>query len=99
MNGLRNQVDLQQVIDKINKGKFKDQMCKGIEKCDWDKEEKIKHILAARYLDSIDKGPVAQELSCVIADNLCNKDKDKKQFRINIPNYIKEAIIWICQEQ
>ncbi|MCM3358027.1 AAA family ATPase [Psychrobacillus sp. MER TA 171] len=54
--------------------------------------EKIKaKIIAGRYLNSIKKGEVAQELAYIVATS--NKDK------ISPPDYIKEAITWISQKQ
>lgn len=97
MDGLKNSEDIQNILSKINNGKFKEQVCEEIENCEWDNDDKIKHILAARFLASINKGPVAQELSHMVSDNFQQKNED--QFELNIPNYIKEAIIWICQEQ
>lgn len=51
--------------------------------------EKGKHIIASRYLSSIKKGEIAQELSEVIYDSGDN---------FTVPTYIKEALEWICQE-
>lgn len=56
--------------------------------------EKAKHIIAARYLTSITKGEIAQELSMVIYNN-ANKKSEK--FNFNVPKYIKEALEWICK--
>ena len=56
-------------------------------------DDKKKHIIADRYLMSISKGELAQELAHEISimepsDNV-----------IVCPIYIKEAIKWICQPQ
>ena len=54
----------------------------------WDDAKKRKHIVAARYLNSIGKGVNAIELSQKV---------EKEDSNISIPNYIKEAVEWICQ--
>jgi predicted ATP-dependent endonuclease of OLD family len=51
-------------------------------------DEKRKHILAARYLNSIEKGINALELCQKLKDTTCE---------ITVPKYIKKAIEWICQ--
>lgn len=58
------------------------------ENTQWDDDKKRKHIVAARYLNSIGKGANAIELS----QKIVNDDYD-----ISVPNYIKEAVEWICQ--
>ena len=50
-------------------------------------------IIADRYLSSIKKGEGAQELAYIVSNP---SDSTKK---ILPPDYIKEAIIWICQKQ
>lgn len=53
-------------------------------------EEKKKHIIAARYLNSInEKGLNALEI--------CHKLQQPNSATIEIPSYIKEAIEWICE--
>jgi len=51
------------------------------------------HLIASRYLNSIQKGENAYELAHVLTENLLNDNAAK--FRV--PEYIKEAISWICQ--
>lgn len=51
------------------------------------------HLIASRYLNSIQKGENAYELAKALEDNL-QKD-NKEEFRV--PEYIKEAIEWICK--
>lgn len=55
-------------------------------------ENKKKHLFAARYLNSLSKGENAFELANVLAENLPD---NKAQF--NVPKYIEDAIIWICE--
>lgn len=88
------EVELEKIIGLIRKGGFKDSLNKHLE---WLKSKPVmnaKHIIAARYLNSIKKGEVAQELSFVISNNM--EEKDKK-IDFQVPTYISEAIKWICQ--
>ncbi|TRZ83651.1 DUF2813 domain-containing protein [bacterium] len=58
------------------------------ENVQWDDDKKREHIIAARYLNSIGKGANAIELSLKIEKDDCE---------ISVPNYIKEAVEWICK--
>lgn len=62
-----------------------------IEKNSWKDEDKKKAIIASRYLNSVEKGENALELSYVLKNNLSGK---KEKF--TVPQYIQEAIEWIC---
>nr|WP_233281058.1 AAA family ATPase [Paenibacillus algicola] len=64
--------------------------------CSWEKDQKVKGLIASRYLNSVGKGENALELAYVLADNLDKKGTaDYQEF--TVPNYIKEAISWIIQ--
>lgn len=65
-----------------------------IEKTSWGDEDKKKAIIASRYLNSVEKGENAFELSYVLKDNLSGK-REREEF--TVPQYIQEAIEWICQ--
>lgn len=67
----------------------------------WTEQEQKKVILAHRYLSSVGKGANALELATSLEENLLlpdipvnPEDKTKKVF--NVPNYIQQAIQWIC---
>lgn len=86
------EVELEKIIGLIRKGSFKNSLNKNLE---WLKSKPVmnaKHIIAARYLNSVKKGEVAQELSFAISNNIRQKD-DKSDFKV--PTYISEAIKWI----
>lgn len=51
------------------------------------------HLIASRYLNSIQKGENAYDLAKVLEENWQKKNTAK--FRV--PKYIKEAISWICK--
>jgi putative ATP-dependent endonuclease of the OLD family len=56
---------------------------------EWNDDEKRKHVIAARYLNSIEKGLNSLEITQKLAKNEIN---------IEVPEYIGEAIKWICQD-
>ena len=59
-------------------------------------DDKKKAIIASRYLNSVGKGENALELSYALSENLAKKGTtDYKEFIV--PDYIKQAINWICQ--
>jgi putative ATP-dependent endonuclease of OLD family len=51
------------------------------------------HLVASRYLNSIQKGENAYELAKALEENLQKKNAAK----FKVPVYIKEAIKWICR--
>ncbi|MCQ4922239.1 AAA family ATPase [Tissierella carlieri] len=94
--------EIKTMVKKIRKGKFKDSINSFLEKTQLEPSKIAKHIIAARYLNSIKKGEVAQELSYAISVNIQNKNSvDSKvkstAFNFVTPMYISEAIKWICQ--
>lgn len=65
------------------------------EKLDWEDNDKKIALIAARYLNSIGKGVNALELAYVLQENL-NKQGSKEYMEFVVPDYIKEAIDWVC---
>ncbi|NML59240.1 ATP-dependent nuclease [Chryseobacterium cheonjiense] len=68
----------------------------------WTQQERKEVILAFRYLSSVGKGENALELATLLEENLLlpemavnPEDKTRKIF--NVPDYIQQAIHWICQ--
>lgn len=69
----------------------------------WTEDDLKKCIIAYRYLASVGKGENAIELATNLEDNLLlSPDEPNEQGNIrvvfNVPNYINEAITWICQQ-
>ncbi len=65
-------------------------------KPDWTVDNKIKALIASRYLNSVGKGENALELARILEENLEKKGTDDfKDFVV--PTYIKEAIEFLCQ--
>lgn len=61
----------------------------------WSQDEKIKALIASRYLNSIGKGENALELCNILEKHLLSPDRETKPF--NVPQYIKTAIEWLTQ--
>lgn len=62
----------------------------------WSDEEKKIALIAARYLNSVGKGVNALELAYVLQENL-NKKGTEEYVEFVVPDYIKEAIDWVCK--
>lgn len=81
---------IKEIVERIRKNAFKDELLKlltlGLLKDDLSVK---KGIIASRYLLSISKGEAAQEIAYVIST--------ADQGLIEPPDYISEAIKWICQ--
>jgi predicted ATP-dependent endonuclease of OLD family len=56
-------------------------------------QEKIKAVIASRYLNSVGKGENALEIATLLEANLL---KDPRT-NFEVPDYIKQAITWVCQ--
>lgn len=68
-----------------------------LDETDWGDEEKRSHLIAARYLSSVEKGGNALELCMALEDNyeLEAEDENKKAF--HVPTYIHEALEWLLR--
>lgn len=81
---------IKEIVERIRKNAFKDELLNlltlGLLK---DELSVKKGIIASRYLLSISKGEAAQEIAYVIST--------ADQGLIEPPDYISEAIKWICQ--
>jgi len=60
----------------------------------WTDDDIKKAIIASRYLNSVGKGENALELAYALEENLNNKTNP---LGFVVPQYIKDAIEWICQ--
>ncbi|MFA0847483.1 MAG: ATP-dependent endonuclease [Methanobacterium formicicum] len=98
MTSFENGEDIVSILGIMRTGQFKENISNDIAECGFDEIEKIKHIIAARYLKSVQKGAVAQELAYVVSET-CQNVPSEENFDFNIPKYIMGAIEWICQEQ
>lgn len=64
----------------------------------WNDAKKKKAIIASRYINSVGKGENALELSSILRDNLAQKDEEGYQEFV-VPQYIRDAIEWICEDK
>ena len=80
------------------KSKFKTELMQYMKSgnLQFDDDELKRQIIASRYLKSIKKGEVAQELASVISEQV-NEKNSTGISKIKVPKYIEEAIVWICQ--
>ena len=81
----------------LRKSKENERIKTSIKNSTWSKEDKMKAVLASRYLNSVGKGENALELSVKLKENadLPDGDADKKDFIV--PQYIKDALTWLLQ--
>ena len=63
----------------------------------WSEEDKMKAVIASRYLNSVGKGENALELSVVLKDNFELEDDDSQKKTFVVPQYIQEALTWLLQ--
>lgn len=101
--GLANKEELESIqgkdypacLEELRSSKANDRIRETLESSSWDNDDKKKGLLAARYLNSVEKGANALELSNVLKENLTKKEEERKVFVV--PEYIKEAIEWLLQ--
>lgn len=71
----------------------------------WTEEDKKKALIAARYLNSVGKGINALELAYALENTLIEKTSTREEKKEStdskafvVPDYIKDAIEWMCLE-
>jgi len=81
-------------VDSLRKSIENERIFNGIiANTSWGDDDKKKAIIAARYLNSVEKGENSLELSLSLEQNQANE----KPEQFVIPTYIKNAVEWICQ--
>lgn len=85
------------MIDEMRSSEENNRIVASVNLSSWSDEEKMKAIVASRYLNSVGKGENALELSVALKDNfeLADDDPEKKVF--NVPKYIQDALIWLLK--
>jgi len=83
---------IKNLFETLHKSKKSKRIINSLNEYSANDEVKMKHLFAARYLNSLSKGENAFELANALTDNL---PENKAGF--NVPKYIKEAIKWICE--
>jgi len=88
------QSSVDDLLSKLRKSAENDRIKNSInENTSWTDKDKKEAIIAAYYLNSVDKGENALELAYILEKNL---NQEPCEMFI-VPNYIKQAIEWICQ--
>ena len=90
-------LNLEQCMDRLRTCVENNNMIESIAACGWDKEDKKSALIAARYLNSITKGENALELSYLLEENHKKKDGDESKCNFTVPEYIKNALVWIIE--
>lgn len=104
---IANNTELRKLINAYNDGKTLDELLaifssrgaennrikKAISESSLDVEEKKKHLIASRYLNSLSKGENAYELAQILQTNL----EQSNPVGFKTPSYIKKAIDWLCK--
>ena len=62
-----------------------------------DRRGKEKAIIASRYLNSVEKGENALELSTILQERYI-EDPTAAVQEFHVPEYIKNAIEWVCDD-
>ena len=86
-----------QAKDKIKESEKWDMVKAALDETDWEDDEKKKHLIAARYLDSIGKGENALELCLTLEDNFELEDDNENKKAFIVPSYIHEALEWLLR--
>lgn len=94
---LMSKESLADMIDEMRSSEENNRIVASVNLSSWSDEEKMKAIVASRYLNSVGKGENALELSVALKDNfeLADDDPEKKVF--NVPKYIQDALIWLLK--
>ena len=89
--------DYSQAKNNVKNNQKWDDVKTSLDNTDWEDDEKRAHLIAARYLSSLDKGENALELCLALEENyeLNADDKSKKIF--NVPPYIHNALEWLLR--
>lgn len=94
---LMSKESLADMINEMRSSEENNRIVASVNLSSWSDEEKMKAIVASRYLNSVGKGENALELSVALKDNfeLADDDSEKKVF--NVPKYIQDALIWLLK--
>lgn len=91
-------IELKDFVNLLKSNTTNNEIKKIYENHHFEKSVFMKHTIATRYLESISKGIVAQELAIkIMMINMKNSDTEEEDVIFNVPKYIKEAIEWIHQ--
>lgn len=97
LSELMNKDSLNEILAKLRQSAENDRIKESINASQWGDEDKMKAVIASRYLNSIGKGENALELSVSLKDNFELPDGDEKKQSFEVPPYIREALTWLLQ--
>lgn len=92
---LMGKANLQDMLTELRESDENERIEESINNSDWYDEDKMKAIIASRYLNSVGKGENALELSVALMDNFELPDVDANKKEFVVPNYIKNALTWL----
>lgn len=88
---------LDEMLAVMKKSKENERIEASIKDSVWSEEDKMKAVLASRYLNSVGKGENALELSVKLKENADLPDGDANKKDFVVPQYINEALTWLLQ--
>lgn len=90
--------DIGKLYSRLSKSNENTRIIDGLKhkKLSWSEDEKKIALIAARYLNSVGKGVNALELAYVLQENLA-KQGSEGFVEFFVPDYIQEAIDWVCE--
>lgn len=88
---------LDDMLAVMKKSKENERIATSIKNSAWSEEDKMKAVLASRYLNSVGKGENALELSVKLKENADLPDGDVNKKDFIVPQYIKDALTWLLQ--
>ena len=92
MNG-----DYAHAKDKVKNNKIWDDVKGSLDNTSWEDDEKRRHLIAARYLSSLNKGENALELCLALEENYELEADDERKKTFNVPLYIHNALEWLLR--
>ena len=94
--GLMNSSTLDEMISKLRFSAENERIKNALnDNTTWSDEDKMRALLASRYLNSINKGGNALELSLALEDNLKKDSEDPTKESFTVPQYIIDALQWL----
>lgn len=88
---------LDEMLAVMKKSKENERIATSIKNSAWSEEDKMKAVLASRYLNSVGKGENALELSVKLKENADLPDGNANKKDFVVPQYINEALTWLLQ--
>ena len=90
-------VAIAQAKVKVKNNKKWNDVKTSIDSTDWEEDEKRRHLIAARYLSSLDKGENALELCLALEENFELEAGNEYKKIFNVPPYIHNALEWLLR--